>query len=692
MLRSYRFLCGYAAALIFALGVSLAGGPATAAGLLAPADGSRANIEIKTHNVTVIIENSFAITTIDQVFHNPHPQALETVYSFPVPEDAAVAEFTYWIDGQPVIGEVLPKEKARQVYETEQQAQREAGLVEQKDYRTFDIAVSQVPAGQDVRTRLVYIQAMPVDTGVGRYVYPLEEGGVDEDRKAFWLLNDQVATEFTFDLRLRSGYPVSDMRLPDHPNALVSRHSEQEWSVRIAPNQSAEDDGPIQPAGIRYPGTAARLDTDIVTYWRLESGLPAGINLVANKAPGDKRGTFMLVVTPGDDLPPISRGRDWVFVLDKSGSMQTKFHTLAEGVAEAVSKMPPDDRFRIFLFDRTASEMTSGFVAASSTEARTALDLLRAVQPDNGTNLYGGLDLGLRAVDADRTSGIVLVTDGVANVGEVRQRAFVDRVRQQDTRLFTVIMGNSANRPLLEAMTGASGGSAVSVSNSDDVVGVVMEALSRLGHEAMTDVELSIEGVRTADVTPSAPGNLYRGQQLSLFGHYWNGGPAEVILKGRIGGEDRVYRARFAFPGEATLNPEIERLWAFSQVDRLLTENDHFGETGDRAQAITDLAIEYGLLTPYTSIIALRPEMYAQYGIERKQGVRRSIEEQAQLRRLSEKIANNRADENSPMFQTARAGHGTGTGSLGLVGFLVAAVAAIAALGVGRRAAGKSTP
>ncbi len=83
-----------------------------AAGLLTPADGARPALEIQDHVVKVVIEDGYAITTVEQVFRNPHPTDLEAIYSFPVPENAAVSEFTYWIDGKPVSGEVVTKEKA----------------------------------------------------------------------------------------------------------------------------------------------------------------------------------------------------------------------------------------------------------------------------------------------------------------------------------------------------------------------------------------------------------------------------------------------------------------------------------------------------------------------------------------------------------------------------------------------------
>src|SRR5690606_26788918 len=138
-------------------------------------------------------------------------------------------ECTLWIDGKPVTGEVLEKQKAREVYEQEKAAGRDAGLMEKDDYRTFDVFVSPVRAGQDTRVRLVYLQPAFVDTGIGRYVYPLEEGGVDEERLSFWTANDKVEQHFTFTMNLRTGYPVEAVRLPKHPQARVKQLGPQQW-------------------------------------------------------------------------------------------------------------------------------------------------------------------------------------------------------------------------------------------------------------------------------------------------------------------------------------------------------------------------------------------------------------------------------------------------------------------------------
>ncbi|MEW8028724.1 MAG: VIT domain-containing protein, partial [Candidatus Thiodiazotropha sp.] len=180
---------------------------ALSAGLMTPKSVNLPQLDIRQHHVEVTIEDGYAVTSVEQVFYNPNDAELEAIYSFPVPEKASVGEFTYWIEGKPVTGEVLEKQRAKEVYQQERNQGREAALTEQDSYRTFDSYVYPVKPLQDVRIRLVYIQPAHVDSGIGRYVYPLEEGGVDEQRLAFWSYNDVVTEAFSFDLKLRSSYP-----------------------------------------------------------------------------------------------------------------------------------------------------------------------------------------------------------------------------------------------------------------------------------------------------------------------------------------------------------------------------------------------------------------------------------------------------------------------------------------------------
>ena len=633
-----------------------------AAGLLKPTNTDLAPLEIREHHVHVVIEDGYAITTIDQVFANLSAVDLEAIYSFPVPEKAAVGEFTYWIDGQPVTGEVLEKQQAREVYESEKQAGRETALAEQDSYRTFDIAVYPVKAMQDVRTRLTYIQPVHIDSSIGRYVYPLEEGGVDEQKLAFWSYQEAVTERFSFELEFRSSWPVDEFRLPQHPQANIQMLSDQEWLVSMNNEAGSAEEG---TAAVTVASAVHRLDQDIVVYWRQVQGLPGAVEMVAHREQSDGRGTFMLTVTPGDDLAPITQGRDWVFVLDHSGSMEGKYRSLVEGVNRGLSSLNPEDRFRIVLFNRQAWEITTGFEHATAENVQHHIGKLDRQHPNSGTNLYAGLQLGMDSLDADRASALILVTDGVANLGYTEKRDFLDLLENQDVRLFSFVMGNSANRPLLESMAGVSNGFAMNVSNSDDIAGKLLEATSRLTHEAMHDVEVRIEGIKVGDLTPERIGSLYRGQQLIVFGHYWTAGEAQVSINGRVAGESRTYSTRFAFPETATLHPEVERLWAFAKIEDLQNRLDYFGEGADIEQAITDLAVENGLVTDYTSMIVLREERFDELGINRLNRARVEQEQLARQERAVQAVRNNRVDQNQPMYSGSRASHGNGSGAFG---------------------------
>lgn len=644
-----------------------------ATGLLQPANNSLPPLEIKEHHVNVVIEDGYAITSVEQVFFNPNQDDLEAQYSFPVPRKAAVGEFTYWIDGKPVTGEVVEKEKARQIYQQEKQAGRETAITEKNSYKDFTSTVYPVRSHQDVRIKLVYIQPAHVDTSIGRYVYPLEDGGTDTEKLSFWTYNDKVTEQFSFKLLFRSSYPVEQFRLPKHPNAKVTKISPQEWSVELINSALVNENEHSELAATHETSTqnstqvessnvVQRLDQDIVVYWRHQANLPGRVELVTHKEQGKDRGTFMMTVTPGDDLAKITEGRDWVFVLDYSGSMSGKYQSMVEGVNKGLARLNPEDRFRIIIFNNAASEVTNGFVNATESNVKQWSNTLFEEQPNGSTNLYDGIEKAIKALDSDRSSALVLVTDGVANVGTTEKKHFLTLLEKQDVRLFTFVMGNSTNRPLLESMVKVSNGFAINVSNSDDIVGQLMQATTKLTHQAFHDIEVNFSGIKTKDLTPEKIGSLYRGQQLIIMGHYWGDGEADVTIKGKVSGQSKTYKTRFNFPAERTTNPEIERLWAYSSIEDLQSKMDYFGHDKDTEQAITDIAIDFGLVTDYTSLIVMRDEQFSQHNITRNNQQRVNKEHKSQQVRKQSKVNNNRVDTNKPMYKNNASSHRSGGG------------------------------
>ena len=642
--------------------------PAVAGGTLTVQGSPDHPIQILDHHVEVVIRDGFARTEVTQTFFNPNDRALEAIYRVPVPESASLSEMSMQLGELTLTGEVVGREEARKAYEEEKDDG--AGLAEEQETKVYDFYVSPLPPLGELEFTYLYYQPLPIDTGVGRFLYPLEGGGTDEAAVAFWTQETKVQRSFSFHAVIESVWPIQDVRMPGlSAAARITQPTNDTWDVLLE-----------APGGVD-------LNNDLVLYYRLADDLPGRVELLAHRPDLDAPGTFMMVVTPGVDLAPLTSGVDYVFIIDTSGSMDGKFGTLASGVAKAIRELRPEDRFRIVAFSGSARDLCGGFRPATQTEVERAVQLVSRVGTGDSTNLYKGLLMGLADLDADRATSVILVTDGVANEGIVDPKRFDKLMRSHDVRLFGFLMGNSANWPLMRVITEATGGYYASVSNADDVVGQLMLAKSKVTHAALHDAELEITGVRTFDSDLGSIGKLYRGQQLIAFGRYESGGKATVELRARLTGEDKVYRTEFEFPEFTTEHPELERLWALDRIDEIELDMDR-GKLpeGEGKDAIRDLGIAYQLVTEETSMLVLRDEAFEARGIDRANRERVAIEQAAEAQRVNAAPKSRRIDTQNPTFpgNAPRLGGGGG-GAFGPFGAGLAILFAVLAAGRRRR-------
>lgn len=616
------------------------------AGTLKPVGSTDQAIEIRDHHVEVIINNGFAQTRVSQTFFNPNSQDLEAIYAFPVPEEAVLSEMRMTSGETTLEGEVLPKAEADKIYEEEKKQGRETGKADRQSYQRFEFRVTPVRAGQETRMEFVYYQKLEVDSNIGRYLYPLEEGGTDDAAKSFWDMNSTVSGTFSARVELRSTYPVADFRAPNF-GGQTSNPEEGRYVWTYQSQQSAN------------------LDQDLVLYYRLQDGIPGRVDLLTYKDKDDKEGTFMLTLTPGSDLKPITQGADYMLVLDKSGSMSGKIHTLANGVERALGALSSKDRFRIVVFDNNARELTSDWVSVDEASVLKYADLVKHVPADGGTNLYAGLKQAFKAMDADRLTNLILVTDGVTNRGIIEPAAFDKLMRSRDVRLFGFLLGNNANWPLMRLICEATDGTYDSISNGDDLYGKILMAKDRITTEALLDVDLQIRGVKTHSLARNSHRKLYQGKQLVILGRYTNGGQASLKLKARLTGEDKVYSTDIKFPENDTTYPELERIWAMSQVGQL-EHAKNLGKLpeGEFKDAIRNIGVEYQIVTDETSMLLLDDKRFSERGIERRNKTRMAKEYAAQQARRTTSPKPTRADQSKPMFNSPAHSTGSGGGAM----------------------------
>jgi Ca-activated chloride channel family protein len=282
-------------------------------------------------------------------------------------------------------------------------------------------------------------------------------------------------------------------------------------------------------------------------------------------------------------------------------------------------------------------------------------------------------------MEEGRTSAIILISDGGANVGPTQNSAFLKLLDKKDVRVFTFIMGQGANQPLLGRLAEESNGFSIDVSNQDDLYGRIVQAKAKLAREALHGLRVEIEGVPVNELAPARLPSAYYGQQITLFGRYSKPGEATLRLRARISGAEKSWETRVKFPEQDSDYPELERLWALARIGDIKKKIQDGGEESELRQAVVDLGTQYSIVTDYTSMVVVSEERFKELGIDRKNKDRVQKERGAREVRWRGQSKDPRADTAQPMFPGASSPHvgnggggGAGAGGPELVGLLAA--------------------
>jgi Ca-activated chloride channel family protein len=613
-------------------------------GTLIPTGGG-APLEIDSQEVLVRINNGIAVTTVTQVFRNNRANALEAVYSFPIPNEASVSNFSMWINGKEVVGEVLEKKQARQIYESITAQRRDPGLLEQVSYKLFEVRVFPVPANGTQKIQIAYYQPVEYDTGFGQYVYPLEAKTKEFSR---------VRGTFKLDVDLVSGLPLKAVTSPSHQDQLaVKETAKGRWRASIETPRGA-------------------LDRDFVLTFEHERET-TGLTLVPFRDRGD--GYFMMLLTAGHDQDKLVDPVNYTFLLDVSGSMgdEHKLEQAVRMIEQLVGGLEARDHFNILTFNIAASAMfPDGSAPATPENVKKAESFLRGLRPKGGTDLVPALEAAGQQQRKDMSNVLILLSDGNATDAEEhgRFRRLLDR--EGRVRIFSIGIGNEVNRPLLNTLAQATGGYSDFVSSADEVDRKTKHLAAKILHPVAENLVLKVEGVKVSDVVPARLPNFFRGQQLAVYGRYRGDGKATVTMTGTLGSKPVTVSTEVEFPKTERDNPEVRRMWAWKRCDELMQENRSRGETPTRIDQIVELGKEYSIVTPYTSFLVLEnDQQYRQFGIEQRNARQIQDDRAAQDRR---------AADSAPRTTRGSGGGGGGGGGSVELGFL----ALVGALAGGR--------
>ncbi|HEX5418294.1 MAG TPA: VIT domain-containing protein, partial [Chloroflexota bacterium] len=448
-----------------------------------------------------------ATISLVQHFANPFDATIEVGYRFAIPHRAALAGFEIRVGNRTIAGEIAERAEAEATYRTAVAEGRRAALATEERPNLYTVQIGQIHPGETVLA--TYRYSLPVELDGGEFslvlpfgVTPRYHNPQEDPRDA---ARTTVVTappgspigDLDITLAIDAGLPIADPVSSSHQVA-VSRSDERRCLVRLV-----EPRLPNQDFVLRYAVRESGAIGSRAWWTRGEWG-----NLL-----------YAIFVPPPPDQSAEPEPREYVFVLDRSGSMSGRPIAQARNALRACLRLlGQSDTFRILTFDNVAEwygpsrEKPQVF----SRETLHAADgFLGSVEGRGGTEIVAALaEVAGCPRDPRRRRVVVLFTDGAVSAEEQAARLVAEKL--SGDRLFCFGIGPAVNRYLLDQLSRAGRGVAEVVGLDEDIEGAIIRFQDRLSYPVLSDLTLTVEGAPAQDLFPSPLPDLYAGAALQV--------------------------------------------------------------------------------------------------------------------------------------------------------------------------------
>jgi Ca-activated chloride channel family protein len=579
-------------------------------------DGVIGDLPLEHTSVTIQVTGNLQRAIVRQVYGNPSTEPIEAVYVFPLPEDGAVDMMDMYIGDRLITGRIYERDAARAIYEEAVSSGQTASLLEQERPNIFTQSVGNILPGDSITIVISYVATVSCDDGaytlsfpmvVGPRFIPGEPAGSsgtgwspdtrlvpDASRITPRVVPEGTRSGYDIDLSvtLDTGFPVGQIRSLNH-SVEQDRNDDGTVTVELA----RDDEIPNRDFVITYSSTSDRIEPAV---------------LATN---GDLGGHFMLIVQPEvefdpDDIAP----KEMFFVVDCSGSMSGQPMEVAkETVRQFVRGMNPDDSFQIIRFSEDASGMSDHPLENTPENVETGIDYIDALYGEGGTMMIEGIRAAVGyPSDPSRMRFVIFLTDGyIGNEAEILGE--LQTTLGEDTRLFSVGVGSSPNRYLIEGLAEEGRGAAYYVGLNEDPSSAVSSIYEKINNPYLVGIDIDWGNLKVTEVYPSTIPDLFAGQPLVVTGRYTAPGRGHVRLSGEVGGREWSRSMNVELPGRDESNDAIATLWARRKIHdltRLMYNSYGYEEYSQEVvDLITDVALDYRIMSSYTSFVAVCEEV-----------------------------------------------------------------------------------
>ena len=591
--------------------------------VLGAKEGKRLACPLKHTDVRAEISGFLARVNVTQEFENPFKEKIEAVYTFPLSADAAVDDMTMKVGERVVRGKILRREEAQAVYEAARERGQVASLLDQERPNVFTQSVANIMPGERVTVTISYVEKLKYEDGTYEFSFPLVVGpryvpGAPTGRQGGGFSPDttrvpdasritprpappgaRAGHDVSLSVALDAGVPVASVNSISHQ--IVSEKLSEHSAVVRLKNEATI---PNKDFVLRYRTAGRRMEDAILTHR------------------GERGGYFTLILQPPDRTDPAEvTPKEIVFVLDTSGSMSGfPIEKAKEAMRHALDGLNPQDTFNLITFSGDTHVLFPAPVAPTPENLKKAQDFLASRRGMGGTEMMKAIRAALDPSDSQAHVRVVcFMTDGyVGNDLEI----IAEVQRHPNARVFSFGIGSSVNRFLLDKMAEQGRGEVEYVSLGDDGSAAARRFHERVRSPLLTDISIDWGGLKVEDVYPRRVPDLFSAKPVVVTGRYTEAGRGTIKLKGKVRGRDFVREVTLDLPASEPRHDVLAALWARARIDDLMGQDMRGMQQGrmrdELKETITQLGLEYRLMTQFTSFVAVEEMIVTEGGRPRR--------------------------------------------------------------------------
>jgi Ca-activated chloride channel family protein len=531
---------------------------------------------------------------ITQKFFNQGMFWAEGVYRFPLPEGAAVDRLLIKVGERLLEGEIQEKQTARRTYQKARDAGKTATLVEQQRRNQFETRLANIGPGESIEITIAYLQNVSYSDFSYRLRLPMTftprwEPAQDAS-------NGQVSNP------QQTPYLVDTASSSNHH---LSLQANLVSSIELAAIQSRYHDVDIRRVDNGYQiellNADERSDRDFELTWTPSLQTQPGVSLTTFNDGESVYAQLMLAPPLADFISP--QAREVILIIDTSGSMEGASIAQAKAaLSHALNSLETDDYFNLLQFNSSTKQLFDHSVAITQANLHVARNFIEGLSANGGTDMAPALKTALSLPEIPGLMRqVVFITDGAVG----NETGLLKKVAHDlgNSRMFTVAIGSAPNNWFMRKTAEIGRGSYVHIGKPEEVEKQMSALWQRIQLPALTDI--CVNWGESAEFFPEIVPDLYAGEPLWLLARMPSQ-PTIIGLCGNLNGQDwnLDINGWDAIDG-GDGGDNLAKLWARKKIESLQDSLLFDADPELTRLEITAVALEYGLLTPHTSLVAV---------------------------------------------------------------------------------------